>query len=118
MVKRCPACEYRTTESDADRCPDCGRELVTSLLESAELAGPDDAVELTPAAPPVWINQPYSSGEPPKGIWETLSDNGLGWILLFVILAALAFSARDWLVSAPSPPSDPIEHRSPDTSRG
>jgi hypothetical protein len=90
---------------------------VTSLLESAELVGADDEVELTPAAPPVWINQPYSSGEPPKGIWETLSDNGLGWILLFVLLAALAFTARDWLVSAPSPPPGETEHRSPATPR-
>jgi hypothetical protein len=119
VVKRCPACEFRTTESTSNHCPDCGRELVTSLLESSELAGPDDAIEAPPqnAPPPAWVLQSYSAGSPPKGIWETLSDNGLGWILLFVLLAVLGFAAQDWLVSPPSPPPADTANRSPATPR-
>ena len=118
MVRRCPACEFRTTEPDQDQCPHCARDLVTSLLESSELAGPDEPADPPPPAPPpVWAAQSYSSGSPPKGIWETLSDNGLGWIILFVLVVALGYAAQDWLVSPPSPPPNESTGRTAATAR-
>jgi hypothetical protein len=100
MTKRCLTCDFRTDEP-ADVCPACRKPLVPTLLppEGAVAAEPEPAAERRLA------HYPLGSGEPPRGLFDGLLDNGITWVALFVLVLALGWAAYDWSTSAPTPPT-------------